>query len=144
MLVDVAEFVQHPELRPGRIATSDVRLQTLDLCTSRNGDSIHSSLAYFVTETFSRFADGERRVVRSVTTRRGAEFPCKIVEATPQVLETVSNDIWDFPREIGSHYRYRVACRIGADFALSSIEVPITRNLERVVMVLCPTEFISD
>jgi hypothetical protein len=141
VLVDVAEFVQHPQFGKRRIAPSVVRLQSLDLCTRRWGDAIHSSQAYFVTETISRFTDGERCVIDSLLTRRDAEFASKIVKCAPDVLKTITNDVRDFPREIRGDHRYSMTCRIGPDFAVSSVEVPIASEFERVIMLFGATEF---
>ena len=140
VLVDVAEFVQNPQIGLGRVIPSSVRLQALDLCTSHYGDASQGALGDFVTETFGISTDGERRVISGLCTRRGGEFTCKVIKGTSEVLETVPDDVRDLPRKIRSNESYSVSARIGPDFILGVFEVPVDSGLERIMMFLGPAE----
>jgi hypothetical protein len=141
VLVDVTEFVQNPEIGSARVLPGSVRLQPLDFCTSRYGDAGQGALGDFITEALGISADGERCVITGIVTRSDAQFPCKVVNGTSEILKTVANDVGDLPGKIGSHQSYRVSCSIGPDFALCVVEVPSNCGLERIMVFLCPAKF---
>jgi hypothetical protein len=149
VFVDIAEFMQSPEIAFESITPKVVWLQSVDDCNHHVGKPREIPSPECIREAVWRFTDRECVSFVGYTIRSKAKFPDKIIQRRSEVLQTISQQEWDVwwkMRAVESPYTREICARIEVHhgFAKVAVKVPLDSGYQRVSMHLGPDDFVPN
>jgi len=149
MLVDVRKLIQNPEAGILPEIPTLIRLQTLDFCRRFLGNTIKETVLFHTLfEGFRRFTNGESIVLSGLTLRGKTQFPYKIIQCGPEILEAIPDQKGDGigmrgAIDITNTPSVKLGMKLGHNEARVLLKVPRHLGVNRLAMFFCPTDFTS-
>jgi len=144
MLVNVAKFVQD-EKRVARIPTT-VRLHSLNLCASIFGNPVEAAPPKLAFESVFRFTYGELMILVGFLIRSRNQFPHKIVETRPEILQAIADQERDGRRNWTGIHAHRgdqicIEVYLSQSMAYFAFEAPLKLGFQALKVAVSPIDF---
>jgi hypothetical protein len=149
VLADVAKFIQDPQLGGLEVLPTVVRLQGVNLCN--NGAGQPREIPFQILfESFCAAANGELTTqFFGITIRSRTEFPYKVVQSGPKILNTVSDDVRNYKGyfrtvEATDASSVRMWLYLSHNEARAALVVPNNLGVRRLTMYFSPSDLLAD
>ncbi len=149
VLADVAKFIQDPQLAGFEILPTVVRLQGINLCNDGAGQPREIPFQVLF-ESFCAATNGELTTqFFGIAIRSRTEFPYKVIQSGPKILDTVSDDVRNYKGyfravETSDAFSIRVRLYLSHNEARAALVVPLNLGARRLAMYFSPTDLFTN